>query len=122
LEFEYAVHCTPSELPPSTAGRVEIEPIKAIAAGKDLFVVCLSIKRNVFRQFAALSFYFLSLAVVTAWRFYVFEKYGSGSHEYLYFYYYGETVLTLTLYGAVSNLAQKFLAPFLGRRVSRFLL
>ncbi|HXN23184.1 MAG TPA: hypothetical protein VOA41_10645 [Candidatus Dormibacteraeota bacterium] len=85
-----------------------------------LFVVCLCIKRNVFRQFAALNFYFLSLAVVTAGRFYVFEKYGSGSHEYVYFYYYGDSVLTLTLYGAVSSLAQEFLAPFLGRRRVRF--
>lgn len=66
-------------------------------------VVFLLRSRSLFRYFP-LGIYLLCSMVITPARFFVVFKYGLVSPDYIYFYYYSDTFLTICLFFAIMGL------------------
>jgi hypothetical protein len=72
----------------------------------EVFVVVFSIARRQFLRYLALNLYMLADAVFTVGTFYFVTHDGLYSLTYRYFYYYGDTLLTILLYFSVFGLYQ----------------
>jgi hypothetical protein len=68
-------------------------------------VVCAFIKHD-FRRYISLTLYMLCAAVVNCAQFWCLRHYGFTSKEYLYTYYYTESLLTISLFCVVIHLYQ----------------
>ncbi|MGA2300471.1 MAG: hypothetical protein ABSG77_07230 [Candidatus Acidiferrum sp.] len=68
-----------------------------------LFVVC-SVARKSFLRYFFLNLYLLSSTTVSIGRFLILWSCGQGSDKYMYFYYYSDALLTLTLFCALISL------------------
>ncbi len=69
-----------------------------------MFVVC-SLARRSFLRYFFLNLYLLISTSVSIGRFLILWRYGGqGSNQYMYFYYYSDALLTLTLFGALISL------------------
>ncbi len=69
-----------------------------------LFVVC-SLYRQSFLRYFFLNLYLLISTSVSIGRFLILWRYGGqGSNHYMYFYYYSDALLTLTLFCALISL------------------
>lgn len=66
-------------------------------------VVC-AVKRHSFRRYIFLNLYMASSFLVTVGRYFVLSHSGVKSHEYAYFYFYSDALLTIGLYFALLNL------------------
>jgi hypothetical protein len=80
-------------------------------------VVCALYRRS-FARYLTLNLYMLTALLLTVGRFVVFASFGLTSHEYLYFYYYSDALLTICLYFA---LMQLYARVFEEMGVSRYL-
>jgi hypothetical protein len=80
-------------------------------------VVCALYKRS-FTRYLTLNLYMLTALLLTVGRFFVFASFGLTSHEYLYFYYYSDALLTICLFFA---LMQLYARVFEEMGVSRYL-
>jgi hypothetical protein len=80
-------------------------------------VVCALYKRS-FTRYLTLNLYMLTALLLTAGRFVVFASFGLTSHEYLYFYYYSDALLTICLFFALMQLYSRV---FEEMGVSRYL-
>lgn len=68
-----------------------------------LFVVC-SLARKSFLRYSFLNLYLLTSTSVSIGRFLILGSCGQGSDKYMYFYYYSDALLTLTLFCALISL------------------
>jgi hypothetical protein len=68
-------------------------------------VVCAFYKRD-FRRYLSLTLYMLCAASVNCTQFYSLRHFGFSSKEYLYTYYYTESLLTISLFCVVIQLYQ----------------
>jgi len=68
-----------------------------------LFVVC-SLARKSFLHYFFLNLYLLISTTASIGRFLILWSYGQGSDQYMYFYYYSDALLTLTLFCALISL------------------
>jgi len=73
-------------------------------------VVVFSLARRQFLRYLTLNLYMLADAVFTVGTFYFVTQYGLYSLAYRYFYYYGDTLLTILLYFCVFSLYQHVFA------------
>src|SRR6266478_7308415 len=71
----------------------------------EAFVVYLFLIRGLFRKFLFLNFYLLLSATSSIGRYAVLYHFGYTSPEYLYFYYFSEAPLTITLFICVGELS-----------------
>jgi len=69
-------------------------------------VVVCSIRARCLRRYLILNLCMLAGFLVNVSRFVVFVRYGFGSSEYLYFYYYSDALGTILLYFSVMSLYQ----------------
>jgi hypothetical protein len=69
-------------------------------------LVCSLVRRGLFRYFT-LNLYMLAAASTTVGQFLVIRQFGFRSTEYVYFYYYSDTLLTILLYFCVIQLYQQ---------------
>lgn len=61
-------------------------------------VVVLALRAKCFLRYFSLNFYMLAACAVTVGRYMEFHYYGLSSKQYLSFYYYSDTLLTICLY------------------------
>jgi hypothetical protein len=81
----------------------------------EAFAVYIFLVQGLFRRFLLLTLYLLLCAMVTASRLAVFYHFGSYSSEYVYFYYFSDALLTVSLFLSISELSLRLL----GTRVYR---
>lgn len=67
-------------------------------------VVVCAVKSHSFRRYIFLNLYMASSFLVTVGRYLVLSHSGVKSHEYAYFYFYSDALLTIGLYFALLNL------------------
>ncbi len=67
-------------------------------------VVVCAIKGHSVRRYIFLNLYMTLSFLVSVGRYQVLSHYGMASREYVYFYYYSDTLLTIGLYFALLNL------------------
>lgn len=67
-------------------------------------VVVCAVKSQSFRRYIFLNLYMGLSFLVSVFRYQVLSHYGMASSEYVYFYYYSDTLLTIGLYFALLNL------------------
>ena len=67
-------------------------------------VVVCAVKSQSFRRYIFLNLYMGLSFLVSVSRYHVLNHYGMASNEYVYFYYYSDTLLTIGLYFALLNL------------------
>ncbi len=72
----------------------------------EVFVVVFSVTRRQFLRYLPLNLYMLADAMFTVGSFYFVMHYGLQSLAYRYFYYYGDSLLTILLYFCVLGLYQ----------------
>jgi len=72
----------------------------------EVFVVVFSLTRRQFLRYLPLNLYMLADAMFTVGTFYFVTHYGLHSQAYSYFYYYGDSLLTILLYFCVFDLYQ----------------
>jgi hypothetical protein len=68
------------------------------------YVVVYSLAKNSFLRYLGLNLYMLAAAASTLGGFVILHRFGFSSVEYLYFYYYGDALLTILLYLAIIGL------------------
>ena len=81
-------------------------------------VVVCAVKSQSFRRYIFLNLYMGLSFLVSVFRYQVLSHYGMASSEYVYFYYYSDTLLTIGLYFALLNL---YSLVFDEMKVERFL-
>src|SRR5205807_2946232 len=67
-------------------------------------VVVCAVKSQSFRRYIFLNLYMGLSFLVSVGRYHALNHYGMASSEYVYFYYYSDTLLTIGLYFALINL------------------
>ena len=67
-------------------------------------VVVCAIKKNALRRYLFLNVNMAASVLVSIARYNILSHYGFTSKEYLYFYYYSDSLLTITLYLALTSL------------------
>jgi hypothetical protein len=67
-------------------------------------VVVYSFLRKSFLRYLGINLYMMAATASTVGGFLILQKFGFSSYEYLYFYYYGDALLTVLLYLAVIGL------------------
>lgn len=77
-----------------------------VSLALEVFVVVFSITRRQFLRYLPLNLYMLADALFTVGTFYIVMEYGLRSVTYSYFYYYGDSLLTILLYFCVFGLYQ----------------
>ena len=82
----------------------------------EAFVPCLFLIRGLFRKFLFLNFYLLLSATINIGRYAVYYHFGYTSPEYLYFYYFSEAPLTITLFICVCELSLRLVGDKLPRK------
>ena len=70
----------------------------------DAGVVVWAVRQRAFRTYFTLNLYMLAACLLSVGRYWVFATYGLTSHEYLYFYYYSDALLTIFLFFALMGL------------------
>ena len=75
-----------------------------LGAFLEVAVVVCALRRHSFRRYLCLNLYMLLSFLVSLVRYQVFSRFGLGSHEYLYCYYYSDALLTICLYLALITL------------------
>jgi len=68
-----------------------------------LVVVC-AIRRNALRRYLLLNVNMVASVLISIARYNILSHYGFSSKEYLYFYYYSDSLLTIALYLALTSL------------------
>ena len=63
----------------------------------EVFVVLWGLRDRSLRQYRSLIVYVAALAANEILSFSILQRYGFSSNEYLYYYYYSDAVLTLSL-------------------------
>jgi len=82
----------------------------------ETYVVYLFLIRGLFRKFLFLNFYLLLSATINIGRYAVLYHFGYTSPEYLYFYYFSEAPLTITLFICVCELSSRLVGDKLPPR------
>ena len=67
-------------------------------------VVVCAVKKNAFRRYILLNVYMAASVVLSIARYDILKHYGFSSKEYLYFYFYSDFLLTITLFFALISL------------------
>ncbi len=67
-------------------------------------VVVCAVKKNAFRRYILLNAYMAASVVLSIARYNILRHYGYSSKEYLYFYFYSDFLLTITLFFALISL------------------
>lgn len=67
-------------------------------------VLVCAFKKNAVRRYLLLNVYMAASVVISVARFDILSHYGFRSNEYLYFYYYSDSLLTIALYFALASL------------------
>jgi hypothetical protein len=67
-------------------------------------VVVCALSRAPFRRYFTLNLYMAVSLIVSVGRYLVLRNHGLSSPEYIYFYYYSDAILTITLYFALMGL------------------
>jgi uncharacterized membrane protein YgdD (TMEM256/DUF423 family) len=67
-------------------------------------VVVCAYKKNALRRYILLNVYMAASVLVSIGRYNILSHYGFASKEYLYFYYYSDSLLTIALYFALMSL------------------
>jgi uncharacterized membrane protein YgdD (TMEM256/DUF423 family) len=67
-------------------------------------VVLCAYKKNALRRYLLLNVYMAASVLVSIGRYNILSHYGFASKEYLYFYYYSDSLLTIALYFALMSL------------------
>ena len=81
-------------------------------------VVCALYRRN-FLRYLPLNLYMLSTAFVTVGQYLLLRSWGYTSTEYLYFYYYSDSLLTILLFWVVMHFYQQLFVEMGVRRQMR---
>ena len=85
----------------------------------EIAVVVCALKKGAFRRYLLLNIYMLASVAVTVARFEVLTSYGFTSTEYIYVFYYSDTLLTIFLYFALASLYAHFLSELKAERYLR---
>ena len=83
-------------------------------------VLVCAIKKNAFRRYLFLNIAMVASAAVSVARYQILSHYGFTSKEYLYFYYYSDFLLVITLYLALTSLYSHVFAELNAERYVRF--
>ncbi len=83
-------------------------------------VLVCAFKRNAIRRYLFLNVYMAASVVVSIARYDILRHYGFTSNEYLYFYYYSDSLLTIALYFALASLYSHIFSELKAERVIRF--
>jgi hypothetical protein len=70
---------------------------------ESVVLVC-AFKKNALRRYILLNIYMAASVLVSIARYNILSHYGFTSKEYLYFYYYSDSLLTIALYFALMSL------------------
>ena len=70
----------------------------------ELVVICCALRSRSFVRFFPLNFYMLIAFFADITRFAIFKQYGYTSHNYIYFYFYSDALLTICLFFALMGL------------------
>jgi len=81
-------------------------------------VVVCALRSKVFYRYLSFSLYMLCAALVNCAQYICLRHFGFSSHEYMYCYYYTESLLTIMLFFVVIQLYQH---AFVEMRVSRYI-
>jgi peptidoglycan/LPS O-acetylase OafA/YrhL len=71
----------------------------------ELFVVCFTIAQRQFQKFPFLNLYLMASIATNISRYVVFHNFGMASSNYVYLYYFTDSVLTLFLFLSICELA-----------------
>lgn len=85
----------------------------------EIAVVVCALKKGAFRRYLLLNIYMLASVAVTVARFEVLTSYGFTSTEYIYVFYYSDTLLTIFLYFALASLYAHVLSELKAERYLR---
>jgi hypothetical protein len=83
-------------------------------------VLVCAFKKNAIRRYLFLNVYMAASVVVSIARYDIVRHYGFTSNEYLYFYYYSDSLLTIALYFALASLYSHIFSELKAERVIRF--
>lgn len=81
-------------------------------------VVVCALRGKIFYRYLSFSLYMLCAALVNCTQYVCLRHFGFSSHEYMYTYYYTESLLTIMLFFVVIQLYQH---AFVEMRVSRYI-
>jgi len=70
----------------------------------DAAVVVCAVRSRCLTRYFPLGFYMLVACLLSIARYIVFARYGILSHQYIYFYYYSDALMTICLYFALMGL------------------
>jgi hypothetical protein len=70
----------------------------------ELGVIYCALRTHSFVRFFPLNFFILATMAVDVSRFAILQHYGFNSHNYIYFYYYSDAILTICLFFALIGL------------------
>jgi len=70
----------------------------------EVAVVVCALKRGAFRRYLFLNLYMAGMVCVELLRYRIVSMYGLSSPQYVYFYFYSDTILTIFLYCALCTL------------------
>lgn len=85
----------------------------------EIAVVVCALKKGAFRRYLLLNIYMLASVAVTVARFEVLTSYGFTSTEYIYVFYYSDSLLTIFLYFALASLYAHVLSELKAERYLR---
>jgi hypothetical protein len=83
-------------------------------------VLVCAFKKDALRRYIFLNVYMAASVVVSIARFDILNHYGYRSNEYLYFYYYSDSLLTIALYFALASLYSHIFSELKAERYIRF--
>jgi hypothetical protein len=83
-------------------------------------VLVCAFKKDALRRYLFLNVYMAASVVVSIGRYDILNHYGYRSNEYLYFYYYSDSLLTIALYFALASLYSHIFSELKAERVIRF--
>lgn len=85
----------------------------------EIAVVVCALKKGAFRRYLLLNIYMLASVAVTVARFEVLTSHGFTSTEYIYVFYYSDSLLTIFLYFALASLYAHVLSELKAERYLR---
>lgn len=83
----------------------------------EIYVVVCSLRQHRFLRDLAISAYMLAAAVVTCAQWWCVYRFGLSSREYVYFYFYSDSLLTILMFWVIIHFYQQV---FKELRVSRY--
>src|SRR6267143_545306 len=82
-------------------------------------VLVCAFKKNALRRYILLNVYMAASVLVSVARYNILSHYGFTSKEYLYFYYYSDSLLTIALYFALVSLYSHIFSDLKAERYIR---